>query len=42
MTRSGISLRLSGQGSGIGEKFRYVLEAAGGSLIEQTPSRQVA
>jgi multiple sugar transport system substrate-binding protein len=30
MTRSGISLRLSGQGSGIGEKFRYVLEAAGG------------
>lgn len=36
MTRSGISLRLSGQGSGIGEKFRYVLEAAGGSLIERT------
>jgi multiple sugar transport system substrate-binding protein len=35
MTRSGISLRLSGQGSGIGEKFRYILEAAGGSLIEQ-------
>ena len=35
MTRSGISLRLSGQGSGIGEKFRYMLEAAGGSLIEQ-------
>ncbi len=38
MTRSGVSLRLSGQGSGIGEKFRYVLEAAGGSLIEKTPS----
>jgi multiple sugar transport system substrate-binding protein len=38
MTRSGISLRLSGQGSGIGEKFRYVLEAAGGSLIGRTPS----
>ena len=38
MTRSGISLRLSGQGSGIGEKFRYVLEAAGGSLIVKTPS----
>jgi multiple sugar transport system substrate-binding protein len=38
MTRSGISLRLSGQGSGIGEKFRYLLEAAGGSLIERTPS----
>ena len=42
MTRSGISLRLSGQGSGIGEKFRYVLEAAGGSLIEQDAERQVA
>lgn len=38
MTRSGISLRLSGQGSGIGEKWRYVVEAAGGSMIEQTPS----
>ena len=38
MTRSGISLRLSGQGSGIGEKFRYVLEAAGGSLIGKAPS----
>ena len=38
MTRSGVSLRLSGQGSGIGEKFRYVLEAAGGSLIVKTPS----
>ena len=37
MTRSGISLRLSGQGSGIGEKFRFVLEPAGGSLIAQTP-----
>ncbi|HEX5327284.1 MAG TPA: extracellular solute-binding protein [Acetobacteraceae bacterium] len=37
MTRSGISLRLSGQGSGIGEKFRYVLEAAGGSLLDRTP-----
>lgn len=33
MTRSGVSLRLSGQGSGIAEKFRYVLEPAGGSLI---------
>lgn len=38
MSRSGISLRLSGQGSGIGEKWRYVVEAAGGSMIEQTPS----
>lgn len=33
MTRSGLSLRLSGQGSGIAEKFRFVLEPAGGSLI---------
>ncbi|MFI4980665.1 MAG: extracellular solute-binding protein [Nevskiales bacterium] len=38
MTRSGISLRLSGQGSGIAEKFRYVMEPAGGSLIVKTPS----
>ncbi len=38
MTRSGISLRLSGQGSGIGEKWRFVLEPAGGSLIAPTPS----
>ncbi len=36
MTRSGISLRLSGQGSGITEKFRFVLEPAGGSLIVKT------
>jgi multiple sugar transport system substrate-binding protein len=33
MTRSGISLRLSGQGAGITEKFRFVLEAAGGALV---------
>jgi multiple sugar transport system substrate-binding protein len=38
MTRSGISLRLSGQGGGITEKFRFVLEPAGGALIVQTPS----
>ncbi len=38
MTRNGISLRLSGQGSGIAEKFRFVLEPAGGSLIVKTPS----
>jgi multiple sugar transport system substrate-binding protein len=37
MTRSGISLRLSGQGSGIAEKYRFVLEPAGGSLIVKTP-----
>jgi multiple sugar transport system substrate-binding protein len=33
MTRSGLSLRLSGQGSGITEKFRYILEGAGASVI---------
>jgi multiple sugar transport system substrate-binding protein len=38
MIRSGISLRLSGQGSGITEKFRYLLEAAGASVIIKTPS----
>ena len=38
MTRSGLSLRLSGQGSGVGEKFRYVLEAAGGAPITETKS----
>jgi multiple sugar transport system substrate-binding protein len=38
MIRSGISLRLSGQGSGIGEKWRFILEPAGGSLITQTKS----
>lgn len=38
MIRNGISLRLSGQGSGIAEKFRFVLEPAGGSLIVKTPS----
>ncbi len=35
MTRAGISMRLSGQGSGITEKFRFVLEPAGGSLLVQ-------
>jgi multiple sugar transport system substrate-binding protein len=38
MTRSGISLRLSGQGSGVAEKFWYVLGPAGGSIITQAPS----
>jgi multiple sugar transport system substrate-binding protein len=38
MVRSGISLRLSGQGSGISEKYRFVLQPAGGSLILKTPS----
>src|SRR5437016_5902467 len=38
MPRSGLRLRLSGQGSGIGEKFRFVLEPAGGSLVVRAPS----
>jgi len=38
MVRSGMSLRLSGQGSGIAEKFRFILEPAGGSLIQKTAS----
>jgi multiple sugar transport system substrate-binding protein len=38
MTRSGISLRLAGQGSGVAEKFWYVLGPAGGSILTQTPS----
>jgi len=38
MTRSGISLRLSGQGSGVTEKFRYMLEGSGGSVVERTAS----
>jgi hypothetical protein len=33
-----LSLRLSGQGSGKGEKFRYIFEAMGGSAIEWTLS----
>ena len=38
MMRSGISLRLSGQGSGVAEKFWYVLGPAGGSILTQAPS----
>ena len=38
MVRSGLSLRLSGQGSGVTEKFRYILHAAGASVIAKTPS----
>jgi multiple sugar transport system substrate-binding protein len=37
-TRAGISLRLSGQGSGVAEKFWYVLYAMGGDPIVQTKS----
>jgi multiple sugar transport system substrate-binding protein len=38
MIRSGVSLRLSGQGSGITEKFRYLLEGAGASVVVKTAS----
>jgi multiple sugar transport system substrate-binding protein len=38
MIRSGLSLRLSGQGSGICEKFRYLLEGAGAPVIVKTAS----
>ena len=38
LTRSGISLRLSGAGSGVGQKFGIFLLGAGGALIEETPS----
>ena len=36
MTQAGVSMRLLGQGSGITEKFRFVLEPAGASLIVRT------
>jgi multiple sugar transport system substrate-binding protein len=38
LTRAGISLRLSGQGSGVAEKFWYVLYAMGGDPIVRTKS----
>ena len=38
LTVSGISLRLSGAGSGIAEKFWMYLYPMGGSLVEQTKS----
>jgi multiple sugar transport system substrate-binding protein len=38
LTRAGISLRLSGQGSGVAEKFWFVLYAMGGDPIVQTQS----
>jgi multiple sugar transport system substrate-binding protein len=38
LTTSGISLRLSGAGSGIAEKFWMYLYPMGGSLVEQTKS----
>jgi multiple sugar transport system substrate-binding protein len=38
LNRAGISLRLSGQGAGVAEKFWYVLYAMGGDPIVQTKS----
>jgi len=38
LTRAGLSLRLSGQGSGVAEKWWYVLHAMGGDLVVQTKS----
>jgi multiple sugar transport system substrate-binding protein len=38
LTSSGVSLRLSGGGSGVGEKFWMYLFPNGGSIIEKTPS----
>lgn len=38
LTSSGVSLRLSGGGSGVGEKFWMYLYPNGGSIIEKTPS----
>jgi len=35
MTRSGHSLRLSGQGSGVAEKFWFVLYPMGGTILEE-------
>jgi multiple sugar transport system substrate-binding protein len=38
LTRAGLSLRLSGQGAGVAEKWWYVLHAMGGDLIVKTKS----
>jgi len=38
LVRAGISLRLSGQGSGVAEKWWYVLHAMGGDIVVQTKS----
>jgi len=38
MTNSGVSMRLSGAGSGVAEKFWMYLYPMGGSIIEQTKS----
>lgn len=38
LVRAGLSLRLSGQGSGVAEKWWYVLHAMGGDIVVQTKS----
>ena len=38
LVRAGISLRLSGQGSGVGEKFWFVLYPMGGDIVVKTKS----
>lgn len=38
LSRAGISLRLSGQGAGVAEKWWYVLHAMGGDIIVKTKS----
>jgi multiple sugar transport system substrate-binding protein len=40
LTRSGHSLRLSGQGSGIAEKFWFVLYPHGGTVLEESRSQK--
>jgi multiple sugar transport system substrate-binding protein len=39
LIRSGHSLRLSGQGAGIGEKFWFVLYPMGGTILEESKSQ---
>jgi multiple sugar transport system substrate-binding protein len=39
VTRSGHSLRLSGQGSGIAEKFWFVLYPMGGTILEESKTQ---
>ncbi|MEA3336756.1 MAG: extracellular solute-binding protein [Chloroflexota bacterium] len=39
LTRSGHSLRLSGQGSGVGEKWWFVLYPLGGSILEEVDGK---
>ena len=39
LTRSGHSLRLSGQGSGVAEKFWFILYPMGGSILEESKEK---